>query len=32
MNVDDFTLLGASVLWIALFAVVLWAGTPRRDE
>jgi len=32
MNIDDFTLLGASVLWVALFGAAVWVGVPTGDE
>jgi len=32
MNLDDATLLAASVLWMAMFGAALWVGLPRQDE
>ncbi len=32
MNVDDLTLLGAIVVWIAMFAITFWVGVPRQND
>lgn len=32
MTFDDLTLIASIGLWIALLAITLWVGVPRRDD